>query len=151
GALPGIMTLHYTGSMAAKTTPRTAPRKITRAPAKLAKSVKSAPAPRPKAGKTKKTRPWTAAEIEEAFRRFHKADPEPRGELQHINPFTLLVAVVLSAQATDAGVNKATPALFAAADTPEKMVALGEKKVREYIKTIGLFNTKAKNVIALSE
>lgn len=97
------------------------------------------------------TKPWTKAEIEEAFRRFQEAMPEPRGELHHINPFTLLVAVVLSAQATDAGVNKATPALFALADTPEKMVALGEDRVRELIKTIGLFRTKAKNVIALSE
>ena len=70
---------------------------------------------------------WTTAEIEEAFRRFKAARPEPKGELEHINPFTLLVAVVLSAQATDAGVNKATPALFAAADTPEKMAALGEE------------------------
>ena len=94
---------------------------------------------------------WTTAEIEEAFRRFAAANPTPRGELEHINPFTLLVAVVLSAQATDAGVNKATPALFAAADTPEKMVALGEDRVRELIKTIGLFRTKAKNVIALSK
>ena len=68
---------------------------------------------------------WTTAEIEEAFRRFQAAKPEPKGELEHINPFTLLVAVVLSAQATDAGVNKATPALFAAADTPQKMLALG--------------------------
>jgi endonuclease III len=94
---------------------------------------------------------WTPAEIEEAFRRFQAANPEPKGELQHINPFTLLVAVVLSAQATDAGVNKATPALFAAADTPEKMIDLGEDRVRELIKTIGLFRTKAKNVVALSE
>ncbi|MDI3469496.1 MAG: Endonuclease III [Pseudolabrys sp.] len=94
--------------------------------------------------------PWTSAEIEEAFRRFKQANPEPMGELRHINPFTLLVAVVLSAQATDAGVNKATPALFAAADTPQKMVKLGETRVREMIKTIGLFRTKAKNVIALS-
>jgi endonuclease-3 len=70
--------------------------------------------------------------------------------LQHINPFTLLVAVVLSAQATDAGVNKATPALFALADTPAKMVSLGEDRVRELIKTIGLFRTKAKNVVELS-
>ncbi|MGC1621746.1 MAG: endonuclease III [Pseudolabrys sp.] len=93
---------------------------------------------------------WTIAEIEEAFRRFKAANPEPKGELQHLNSFTLLVAVVLSAQATDAGVNKATPALFALADTPEKMVALGETRVRELIKTIGLFRTKAKNVIALS-
>ncbi|HSZ66263.1 MAG TPA: endonuclease III [Xanthobacteraceae bacterium] len=94
---------------------------------------------------------WTKAEVEEAFRRFAAANPEPRGELQHINPFTLLVAVVLSAQATDAGVNKATPALFALADTPEKMVRLGEARVRELIKTIGLYRTKAKNVIALSQ
>jgi len=97
-----------------------------------------------------KTKPWTPAEVEEAFRRFQAAMPEPKGELQHINPFTLLVAVVLSAQATDAGVNKATPALFALADTPEKMAALGEERVRELIKTIGLYRTKAKNVIALS-
>ncbi len=96
-------------------------------------------------------RPWTKAEVEEAFRRFAAANPTPRGELQHINPFTLLVAVVLSAQATDAGVNKATPALFALADTPEQMIALGEARVRELIKTIGLYRTKAKNVIALSQ
>jgi endonuclease-3 len=96
-------------------------------------------------------RPWTKAEITEAFRRFQKVDPEPKGELQHINPFTLLIAVVLSAQATDAGVNKATPALFAVADTPEKMVKLGEDRVRDLIKTIGLYRNKAKNVIALSE
>ena len=95
-------------------------------------------------------KPWTPAQIEEAFRRFQAANPVPKGELKHINPFTLLVAVVLSAQATDAGVNKATPALFAAADTPEKMVALGEERVRELIKTIGLFRTKAKNVVELS-
>ncbi|MGB8894593.1 MAG: endonuclease III [Pseudolabrys sp.] len=91
------------------------------------------------------------AQIEEAFRRFKAANPEPKGELQHINPFTLLVAVVLSAQATDAGVNKATPALFALADTPEKIAALGETRVRDLIKTIGLFRTKAKNVVALSQ
>jgi endonuclease III len=95
-------------------------------------------------------RPWTNAQVTEAFRRFQAASPEPKTELQHINPFTLLVAVVLSAQATDAGVNKATPALFAAADTPEKMAALGEDRVRELIKTIGLFRTKAKNVVELS-
>ena len=93
---------------------------------------------------------WTPAQIEEAFRRFKAANPQPKGELQHINPFTLLVAVVLSAQATDAGVNKATPALFALADNPAKMVALGEKRVRNLIKTIGLYRTKGKNVIALS-
>jgi endonuclease III len=94
---------------------------------------------------------WTPAEIEEAFRRFAAANPDPRTELASINPFTLLVAVVLSAQATDAGVNKATPALFALADTPEKMAALGEARVRDLIKTIGLYRTKAKNVIALSQ
>ena len=94
--------------------------------------------------------PWTKAEVEEAFRRFAAANPSPRGELQYINPFTLLVAVVLSAQATDAGVNKATPALFKLADTPVKMVKLGEARVRALIKTIGLYRTKAKNLIALS-
>jgi endonuclease-3 len=93
---------------------------------------------------------WTSAEVEEAFRRFAAANPNPRGELQSINPFTLLVAVVLSAQATDAGVNKATPALFKLADTPAKMVKLGEARVRALIKTIGLYRTKAKNLIALS-
>jgi endonuclease-3 len=93
---------------------------------------------------------WTKADVEEAFRRFAAANPDPRTELQYINPFTLLVAVVLSAQATDAGVNKATPALFKLADTPEKMVKLGEPRVRSLIKTIGLYRTKAKNVIALS-
>jgi endonuclease-3 len=101
--------------------------------------------------KTSLTKPWSKAEVEEAFRRFQEAMPEPKGELHHVNPFTLLVAVVLSAQATDAGVNKATPALFALADTPEKMAALGEDRVRDLIKTIGLFRTKAKNVIGLSE
>ena len=101
--------------------------------------------------KTSKAKPWTPAEVHEAFSRFRKANPEPKGELEHLNPYTLLVAVVLSAQATDAGVNKATRALFAVADTPEKMLELGEEKVREYIKTIGLYRNKAKNVIALSE
>ncbi len=94
--------------------------------------------------------PWSNAQIEEAFRRFQAANPEPKTELQHSNPFTLLVAVVLSAQATDAGVNKATPALFAAADTPARMAALGEDRVRDLIKTIGLYRTKAKNVVELS-
>jgi endonuclease-3 len=90
------------------------------------------------------------AKINEIFERFRAANPEPKGELEHVNPYTLLVAVVLSAQATDAGVNKATRALFARADTPEKMLALGEDNVREAIKTIGLYRNKAKNVIALS-
>ena len=90
------------------------------------------------------------AQIETFFRLLTKDRDIPRTELEYINPYTLLVAVVLSAQATDAGVNKATPALFALADTPEKMAALGEERVRELIKTIGLYRTKAKNVIALS-
>ena len=90
------------------------------------------------------------ADIEEFFRRLEALDPNPRGELDYIHPYTLLVAVVLSAQATDVGVNKATGPLFRMAETPEKMLALGEARVRDYIKTIGLFNTKAKNVIALS-
>lgn len=92
----------------------------------------------------------TKAKIEEFFRRLEARDPDPRGELDYINPYTLLVAVVLSAQATDVGVNKATGPLFKVADTPEKMLALGEARVRDHIKTIGLFNTKARNVIALS-
>src|SRR3974390_3746092 len=118
------------------------PRKLRRATVKpAAADLKAAAGASPQ---------WTKAQIEEAFRRFQVANPEPKGELQHINPFTLLVAVVLSAQATDAGVNKATPALFALADTPQKMVALGGERVRDLIKTIGLFRTKAKNLIALS-
>jgi len=102
-------------------------------------------------GVAKKQKPWTPAEIREAFSRFRNANPKPKGELEHLNPFTLLVAVVLSAQATDAGVNRATRALFQIADTPQKMVALGEERLRDYIKTIGLYRNKAKNVIALSE
>ena len=90
------------------------------------------------------------ADIATLFDRLAAALPEPKSELDYHNPYTLLVAVVLSAQATDAGVNKATPALFKAADTPEKMLALGEARVKDFIKTIGLFNTKAKNVIGLS-
>ena len=88
--------------------------------------------------------------IREIFSRFQAAEPEPRGELDHVNAYTLVVAVALSAQATDAGVNKATRALFQIADTPEKMLALGEQGLTEHIKTIGLFRQKAKNVIKLS-
>jgi endonuclease-3 len=91
------------------------------------------------------------AQVVEFFARLAADNPHPETELESVNTFTLLVAVVLSAQATDAGVNKATRALFAQVDTPEKMVALGEAGLKEHIKTIGLFNTKAKNVIALSE
>jgi len=93
----------------------------------------------------------TSEEIAEIFARFARIEPEPKGELECVNVFTLLVAVVLSAQATDAGVNKATRALFKVADTPEKMAALGEERLREYIRTIGLYRNKAKNVIALSQ
>ena len=96
-------------------------------------------------------KPRSAAEIREIFTRFRTARPEPEGELDYVNAFTLLIAVLLSAQATDAGVNKATKRLFELADTPEKMLALGEDQVRELIKTIGLYRTKAKNVIALCE
>ena len=91
------------------------------------------------------------ADIEEMFRRFAKVNPNPRGELDYINPYTLLVAVALSAQATDASVNKATGPLFKVARTPAAMVKLGEEGLRPYIRTIGLFNTKAKNVIRLSQ
>ena len=94
---------------------------------------------------------YSRAELEEIFRRFSIQRPEPKGELEHVNPFTLVVAVALSAQATDAGVNKATRALFKVADTPQKMLDLGEEKVRDYIRTIGLYRNKAKNVIALSQ
>jgi endonuclease-3 len=106
--------------------------------------------PRSAVRKVKAATRMPPSDIAEVFRRFALAAPEPKGELDYTTPFTLLVAVVLSAQATDAGVNKATPALFALADTPEKMIALGEDKVRELIRTIGLFRTKARNVIALS-
>ena len=91
------------------------------------------------------------ADVETFFTRLRDANPEPEGELHWVNPFTLLVAVVLSAQATDAGVNKATGPLFKVADTPEKMVALGEARIRDYVKTIGLYKNKAKNVFALSQ
>jgi len=98
-----------------------------------------------------KARRLKPQEIEEVFRRFHEIEPEPKGELDSVNEFTFLVAVVLSAQATDVGVNRATASLFKIADTPEKMLALGEEGLRNYIKTIGLYRAKAKNVIALSK
>ncbi|MEM8690399.1 MAG: endonuclease III [Pseudomonadota bacterium] len=88
--------------------------------------------------------------IREIFTRFHAADPEPEGELEHVNAYTLVVAVALSAQATDVGVNKATRALFKIADTPQKMLDLGEGGLIEHIKSIGLYRNKAKNVIKLS-
>ncbi|MEM8649928.1 MAG: endonuclease III [Pseudomonadota bacterium] len=94
---------------------------------------------------------YSKDELHEIFSRFKQMRPEPKGELAHVNPFTLVVAVALSAQATDVGVNRATKDLFKVADTPQKMLALGKEKVGEYIKTIGLWRNKAKNVIALSQ
>ncbi len=94
---------------------------------------------------------YAESEIREMFRRFSIQRPQPKGELAHVNPYTLVVAVALSAQATDVGVNKATKPLFKKADTPQKMLALGEERVGEYIRTIGLWRNKAKNVIALSK
>src|SRR5689334_5289485 len=96
-------------------------------------------------------RAFSKREAREFYRRLAETRPIPRTELEFINPFTLLVAVVLSAQATDVGVNKATPPLFELADTPEKMLKLGEARVIELIRTIGLFRTKARNIIALSQ
>ncbi len=109
--------------------------------------TKPKPAARKRAGRTRLKK----EEIEQLFTAFHAIEPEPKGELEHVNTYTLLVAVVLSAQATDAGVNKATRELFAIADTPSKMLALGEDAVRDHVKTIGLYKGKAKNVIALSQ
>jgi endonuclease-3 len=94
---------------------------------------------------------FTPQEVEAVFAAFARHNPEPRGELVAPNAFTLLVAVVLSAQATDAGVNKATPALFQLADTPAKMVALGVDRITDLVKTIGLYRNKARNVFALSQ
>jgi endonuclease III len=102
------------------------------------------------ASRERPSRSRQAARVEQIFERFAAALPEPKGELEYLNNFTLLVAVVLSAQATDTGVNKATRALFARADSPAKMLALGGERLSEMIKTIGLYRTKARNVIALS-
>jgi endonuclease-3 len=117
---------------------------------KIALPAKQKAAAAARRGKRPKI-PYTADEIYEIFRRFSVQRPEPRSELDYTNAFTMLVAVVLSAQATDAGVNKATKALFAIADTPERMAALGEGGIANHIRTIGLWRAKAKNVLALSE
>jgi endonuclease III len=143
------MAYQYTRIMA-KNIRKVPPKSKPAAPKRLKKAAAKSRLARA-AKKPVKIKPWTPAEVYEAFSRFRNANPEPKGELEHLNPYTLLVAVVLSAQATDAGVNKATRALFAIADTPQKMLALGEETVRDYIKTIGLYRNKAKNVIALSE
>jgi endonuclease-3 len=120
----------------------------TRTKHKSAEKVPGKPSPKPA---SRPPRLRDRATVREIFRRFAAALPDPRGELNYRNPFTLLVAVVLSAQATDAGVNKATAKLFAVADSPQKMLALGEAKLTDMIKTIGLYRAKAKNIIALSE
>src|SRR5262245_56768423 len=109
-----------------------------------------AKAKRAKGGKVPGSR-LSEAEIDEIFRRFHRLSPHPKTELRHADPFTLLVAVVLVAQATDSSVNKATPDLFKVADTPQKLIELGEAKLTEKIKTIGLYRSKARNLIALSQ
>ena len=101
--------------------------------------------------KTAAVRPLGPPQVRDVFDRLRAANPHPKSELEYLNPFTLLVAVVLSAQATDSGVNKATRGLFAVADTPAKMAALGEDRLRDMIRTIGLYRGKAKNVIALSK
>jgi endonuclease-3 len=99
----------------------------------------------------KKVKSLPKADVEAIFARFHEIEPEPKGELDYVNAFTLLVAVVLSAQATDAGVNKATKALFELAPSPAAMVALGVERITDLVKTIGLYRGKAKNVFALSQ
>ncbi|MHA7775616.1 endonuclease III [Roseibium sp. M-1] len=124
--------------------------KGTRKSSPRAKTTRKAPSV-DNPGKVLKRSRYSKAESYAIFQRFHADNPEPKGELDYTNAFTLLVAVVLSAQATDVGVNRATRHLFQIADTPQKMVALGEDLVREEIKTIGLYKNKARNVILLSE
>lgn len=123
--------------------------KSARAKAALIAPVTAAAKPKP-ARAPRRPKPVDRATLIEVFRRFRAANPHPKGELEHTNPYTLLVAVVLSAQATDAGVNKATRTLFAVADTPQKMLELGEAGVLEHIRSLNFLNTKARNVIALS-
>src|ERR1700755_1146041 len=135
------------GSAKSKNKPGTAKQKLAVAPSPAMREQE----PPARDSVRSATGPLSPAEVLEIFARLAAANPAPKTELEHTNPFTLLVAVVLSALATDAGVNKATRGLFAQADTPQKMLALGEEKVRDAIKTIGLFNTKAKNAIAISK
>jgi endonuclease-3 len=131
-----------TGAKVAKSSKKTVVLQEDTPGAKIKPGRKSIPSARPT---------YSEAEIQAIFERFKAANPEPQGELEHTNAFTLVVAVVLSAQATDVGVNKATRELFRLADTPQKMVALGEYRISDLIKTIGLFRTKARNVLALSQ
>ncbi|QRM30463.1 endonuclease III [Microvirga sp. VF16] len=119
-------------------------------PRRIAKPKAKPTVPAKKVGKVLRARspkPVDRATMIEIFRRLHAANPEPKGELEHTNPYTLLVAVALSAQSTDVGVNKATKNLFPIADTPQKMLDLGEEGLRQHIKTLNFYNTKAKNVI----
>src|SRR6201993_3525207 len=158
-SLPVAIACQYIPIMAKITRAQRAKKAVVRSVPKKSARAKASPKPlrgakkaaKPKSGITRAPKPWTPGEVREAFERFRKANPDPRGELEHLNPYTLLVAVVLSAQATDAGVNKATRSLFQVADTPQKMLELGEEKLRDYIKTIGLYRNKARNVIALSD
>jgi endonuclease-3 len=121
-------------------------RRISKPKAELVTPLKAAA----KATRARAPKPVDRATMLEIFRRFHEAMPEPKGELEHTNPYTLLVAVALSAQSTDVGVNKATRELFRIADTPQKLLALGEEGLKQHIKTLNFFNTKARNVIGLS-
>ena len=123
------------------------PKSVRKRPGKALANTAAAKA----AAKRRKRDGLTPQEVEAIFFRFHQVDPEPKGELESVNAYTLLVAVALSAQATDVGVNKATRPLFKVADTPAKMLALGEEGLIDHIRTIGLYRNKAKNVIALSQ
>ena len=125
-------------------------RKPPATPKNARKTASSKPGAAKLPGRTPQPRPVGEPILLEIFHRFREANPEPKGELEHVDPYTLLVAVVLSAQATDAGVNKATRELFRVAARPQDMVALGEDGVREHIKTINFLNTKARNIVALS-
>jgi endonuclease III len=119
--------------------------------ARRRRAAKDAPAKAPESdGGPRPPEPVDPATLVAIFSRFREANPDPKGELEHVDPYTLLVAVVLSAQSTDAGVNKATRELFRAADTPQKMVALGEERLRAYIRTVNFHPTKARNIVALS-
>ncbi|QFU17560.1 endonuclease III [Microvirga thermotolerans] len=127
------------------------PRRIPASAAKPAPPEAAAKAASGRAPRGRAPKPVDRATLVEVFRRLRDLNPEPKGELEYTNPYTLLVAVALSAQATDVGVNKATRNLFPVADTPQKMLALGEEGLRERIHTLNFFNTKAKNVIAFSK
>jgi endonuclease-3 len=127
---------------------QTAEKRAGSTPPRSAKVGRAATARKPRR-RTKRSR-LSSEEIETLFARLAEKLPEPKGELEFVNPYTLLVAVVLSAQATDAGVNKATRPLFAKVDTPQKMLKLGEAGIREAIRSLGFFNMKSKNVMALS-